>query len=182
MLSCLILNDLLACGHMSPILGLRKLGFMETEDYPSRVPHNTQDYKPSVFFYSTQWLLSVGGSLGIYKKACENGPYLKELCILVETEYTHWKYKQHWPSSIGGPSCGRCKWTLGSSSGINRRELRSAWKRRLGRKGVDYSLSLIPRNQSTRKSRSRSPEFSHASCLSPCSEPPYLAWIITAAS
>lgn len=144
--------------------------------------HNTQDYKPSVFFYSTQWLLSVAGSLGIYKKACENGPYLKELCILVETEYTHWKYKQHWPSSVGALSCGRYKWTLGSSPGINRRELRSAWKRHLGRKGVDYSLSLIPHNQSTRKSRSRSPEFSHPSCPSPCSEPPYLAWIITAAS
>lgn len=41
---------------------------------------------------------------------------------------------------------GAIKWTLGSSPGRNRMELRSVWKRHLGRKGVDYSPSYLITN------------------------------------
>lgn len=38
--------NLLACGHISPILRLRKLGSQGIEDCPGRAPHSTQDCKP----------------------------------------------------------------------------------------------------------------------------------------
>lgn len=66
---------------------------MEAKDYPGRVPENTQDYKPHA-------LSILHGDFcetkpGEYKKVCQTGRL--ELCILVETEYIHWKFQQHWP-------------------------------------------------------------------------------------
>lgn len=90
-------------------------------------------------------------------KVCATGPYLQELYILVEKEYIHRKYTQHWPLSIGGQSSGSWKWTLGRGLQKETVKERRAWKGALGRKGVGYSLSLILHVQSTGKPRAEAP-------------------------
>lgn len=177
MLSCLILNNPLACGHESHF-GAEKFGFHGDWKTIQAESHITlKSTSPAPFFSILQRSVIVGGSL-VNKKAWETGPHLKELCILAETEYSHWKYKQHWPLSIGRRSRGCWIWTLGS---LILGRIKIEWSREVLGKGtllekVWTTLFLLtPHIQSTRKSRSRSPESSHPLCLSPCSEPPCLA-------
>lgn len=82
-LSCLILNHLLAYGHTRP----RRLGFMETKDYPGRVPENTlRTISPMLFLF--HMATSVRRSLENIKKyvrlATQNSAF--QLILNISTE------------------------------------------------------------------------------------------------
>lgn len=114
--SCSILNNLLACGHISPILRLRKLGSQGMEDCP-RSPHTAlKTVSPGllVLYRATSILW---GRLGNIKYICETGPYLKEVHLVQNLpcnweEYSHRRYQQHWPLSLEG-QLEKLVWKLG---------------------------------------------------------------------